>query len=578
MCAARYEFYLASSLEKVFPTQRPAALGAGTRISAWRGTRAAVQLICHADSAIPGALQQAFELEITGAPCECTIRKVDLLPSDFPCACFPGRDGSGLDDNYLTKAPGLFPDLLSPSDSKVIPLPDQYRSLWLSWEIPADAAPGDYSVTVTVRAEDRSKQFNCLTVFDPNMVGLRFDLPLTLHVGKAELPPQELIHTEWFHPDCLASYYHVPTFSEEHWRIIENFIRAAGREHGINMLLTPVFSLPLDVAVGTYRPTTQLVDIRRDGGVYSFGFEKLRRWCGLCKKHGIDYLEISHLFSQWGAAATPKIVAAVDGIETQIFGWDVSASGGEYRSFLEVFLPALCRELRDMGYDNRHVYFHISDEPNLSQLESYRAARAQVEDLLQDYPIIDAMSSIEFYNQGLISHPIPSSDTIEPFVEAQVPDLWVYYCVAQCRRVPNRFYAMPSARNRIMGVLMYLYHIKGFLHWGFNFYYSQYSRRLINPYCETHAGYAFSSGDAYLVYPGENGEALSSIRAEVQDDALLDLRALQKLEALTSADFVRTLILEEAAMERITFEDYPHEAAFLLNLREKVAEEIDRRS
>lgn len=578
MSTARYAFYLASSLEKVFPTIRPAALGADARLSAWRGTRAAVQLIYHADSSIPGALQQAFDLEITGAPCACTIRKVDLLPSDLPCACIPSEDGSGLDDNYLTKAPGLFPDLLSPAESKIIPLPDQYRSLWLSWEIPADAAPGDYAVTITLRAEESRKQFNCLTVFDPNVVGLKFELPLTLHVGKADLPRQTLIHTEWFHPDCLASYYHVPTFSEEHWRIIENFIRAAGQEHGINMLLTPVFTIALDVAVGTYRPTTQLVDIFCDNSIFCFGFDKLRRWCRLCKQYGIDYIEVAHLFSQWGAASTPKIVATVDGVEQQIFGWEVSASGGEYRRFLEVFLPALCRVLLEMGYDNRHVYFHISDEPNLSQLESYRAARAQVEDLLKDYPIIDALSNLEFYHEGLVSHPIPSCDTIEPFVEAQVPDLWVYYCVAQCRKVPNRFYAMPSARNRIMGVLMYLYNIKGFLHWGFNFYYSQYSRRLINPYCETHAGYAFSSGDAYLVYPGENGEALSSIRAEVQDDALLDLRALQKLESLTSADFVRTLIYEDAPMERITFEDYPKDAAFLLNLREKVAREIDRRS
>ena len=31
--------------------------------------------------------------------------------------------------------------------------------------------------------------------------------------------------TEWFHADCLASYYRVPVFSKEHWRIIEEFIK-----------------------------------------------------------------------------------------------------------------------------------------------------------------------------------------------------------------------------------------------------------------------------------------------------------------------------------------------------------------
>ena len=570
MSTDRYSFYLASSLEKVFPAVRPAALDSGCRLSAWRGSRAAVQLVYRADSAVPGSMNQAFELEVTGAPCAATVRRVDLTPSELPCTYFPGEIGIP-DDFYLTKDPGLFPDLLTPADGRIVPLVNQYRSLWLSWDIPADAALGDYAVTFTVRPEDGAKNPACEA--DPRLEGFECRLSLTLHVGPA-LPKAELIHTEWFHADCLSSYYHVPTFGEEHWRILDNFIAAAAG-HGINMLLTPVFTPPLDTAVGGERPTTQLVDIRRDHGVYSFGFEKLERWCGLCRRHGIEYIEVAHLFSQWGAVSVPKIMGVEDGEEKMLFGWGTSATDPAYRSFLEAFLPALCSALRGLGYDNRHVYFHISDEPSMEQLESYKAARAQVCDLLEGYPIVDALSSLEFYNQGLISHPVPSNDHIEPFVAAGVPDLWVYYCVAQCHLVPNRFFAMPSARNRIMGVLLYLYNIRGFLQWGFNFYYSQYSRRLINPFAESDAGLAFSSGDAYLVYPGPDGQPLSSIRAEVQDDAQLDLRSLRRLEELTDASYVRSLILREAGMEHMSFTDYPRDPAFLLRLREVVAAEIE---
>ena len=45
-----------------------------------------------------------------------------------------------------------------------------------------------------------------------------------------------------------------------------------------------------------------------------------------------------------------------------------------------------------------------------------------------------------------------------------------------------------------------------------------------------YADYAFPSGDPFLVYPGPDGAPLSSVRAEVPDDALLDLRALRLLE------------------------------------------------
>ena len=64
---------------------------------------------------------------------------------------------------------------------------------------------------------------------------------------------------------------------------------------------------------------------------------------------------------------------------------------------------------------------------------------------------------------------------------------------------------------------------------------------------------------------------------EVQDDALLDLRALRLLESLAGRDYVLQLIHTVAGMDRITFTDYPRTDAFLLDLRELVAAEIEKR-
>lgn len=129
----------------------------------------------------------------------------------------------------------------------------------------------------------------------------------------------------------------------------------------------------------------------------------------------------------------------------------------------------------------------------------------------------------------------------------------------------------------MMGVLMYLYRIEGFLHWGYNFYNAKFSLRPIDPFRITHADYGFPSGDAFLVYPGADGTPLSSIRAEVQSDALLDLRALQRLEQLAGRSFAEALIYENAPMQPITFSDYPRSAEYLLALRERVAGEIEKR-
>ena len=435
---ARYEFFLASSLEKVFPAQRPAALSDGARLSVWRGARAAVQLVYRADDAAPGMPVQSFTIEADGAPAPAVLRAVELMPSDYPCY-------ESADEHYITKEPGLFPDLLAPLEAPAVtPLPRQYRSVWLSWDIPADAAPGAYEVAVTARAVEEQRMPNGVLYRDADAAGLAFTCRFTLCVGRARLPAQTLLHTEWFHADCLASYYGVAPLSEEHWRILENFIRAAGEEHGINMLLTPVFTPPLDTAVNGERLTVQLVDVRRDAGVYSFGFEKLGRWAGLCRRHGVEYLEIAHLFTQWGAHATPKIMAVVDGQERRIFGWDVPAASAEYRAFLEAFLPALRTALEGMGYDKEHVYYHISDEPSPEHLDSYRAAKAQAEDLLEGCQVIDALSSLEFYRQGLVRQPVPANDHIQPFIDAQVPGLWAASMSAVRRSIVERYWLTVS--------------------------------------------------------------------------------------------------------------------------------------
>ena len=98
---------------------------------------------------------------------------------------------------------------------------------------------------------------------------------------------RSFLHTEWFHSDCLADYYHVKPFSEEHWKILENFIRLYAAR-GINTILTPVFTPPLDTAVGGERTTVQLLDIRKDGDTYSFDFFEtgaLDRNLPLCRNY-----------------------------------------------------------------------------------------------------------------------------------------------------------------------------------------------------------------------------------------------------------------------------------------------------
>ena len=471
----------------------------------------------------------------------------------------------GADDNYLRKTPGLYPDLLrdqQPENPLAIlrVQTEQWQSFWIDVEPEDECEPGVYPVELR------------LVTADDETILASASISVTVLPGR--LPAQKLIRTHWFHTDCLAEYYRVPVFSEEHWTIIENFIRTAVRR-GCTMILTPLFTPPLDTAPGGERLTVQLVDVNVCKGAYTFGFDRLERWVEICRRCGVAYLEMSHLFTQWGAAAAPKIIATVDGQEKRLFGWETDAHGEAYAHFLSEFLPALMEKLNELGVAER-AYFHISDEPSLDHLESYRHACSLVKPYLQGRPVIDALSDFAFYQTGALEKPVVALDHLEPFLQAGVPGLWTYYCVGQYRDVTNSFMAMPAARTRMLGVQLYRYQLEGFLQWGYNFYHTQLSLANLNPYEVTDAGGVFPSGDAFQVYPGRDGKPEESIRFMLNHLAMQDLRALEALETLQGREQVLRL-LEECAQGPLTLTDYPRDAAFFYRLRQRVNKELSGR-
>lgn len=542
------EMKLLSSLEKVFLTREPTE-----KCVELQGFRNEILTFQVAYTLTVPITRMYVELQID-SPISSAIhvRQVEHVPVRYAAPL-------DSDDNYLSKEPGLYPDLLREVGPHTLRARHgQWDSLWVEIDPARGVEAGTYPVTIRLLAEDGTtvEKTQMVTVLD------------------AMLPEQTLIHTKWLHYDCLAEYYHQEVFSEAHWQTIRAFIRKAVGG-GINVILAPIHTPPLDTRVGGERLTIQLVDIFVDDGVYRFEMEKLRRWIAMCKECGVQYYEMAHLYTQWGAQHAPKIMATVDGEYRKIFGWETDSISAEYCDFLNAYIPAVRAVLKEEGIDDRS-FWHISDEPNNDHLDVYRAAKEQVVPLLKDCIIMDALSSFDFYQNGVVDHPVVATNHIERFIEAKVPDLWAYYCCGQYKDVSNTFIAMPSARTRIIGAQLFQYDIKGFLQWGFNFYHAQYSDHAINPYLCTDGDGFVPAGDAFQVYPGADGQPEESIRMAVMRDAMQDLRAFELLAKLESNAFVKELINEELE-QQITFSCYPHEDEYLFRLRNRVNAEIMKR-
>ena len=532
-----------SSLEKCFLDESAAQKPELFQFSFLKNERYSLQVCYQTKEVVKDKELRYFQIESPLAPYIRTYA-VQNIPSEMPV--FRNRPTDG----YLRTQPGMYPDLLQPMENmQRLPVNHNLHALWLEIDPHGELDASVYPITCIFTDTDGKEV--CRASAQAEVIN-------------ALLPPQKMQFTQWFYTDCLMQYYGTKAFSPKHWRLIENFMRNA-KKYGMNMILTPVLTPALDTYEGGERPTTQLVEITLEDGEYRFDFSKLGKWVDLCDKVGIEYLEICHFFTQWGAKACPKVVAKVSGKKKTIFGWHTASDSPEYTRFLQALIPAMLKYLKEKNGADKRCYFHVSDEPAKEHLEQYKKVSNILKPLLKGYPLMDALSDYDFYETGATDHPVVAIDHAEPFLEHQAPGLWTYYCLSQYKQVSNRFFAMPSARNRIIGTQFYKYNIAGFLHWGYNFYNSQYSYHRINPFlCSDGEGFA-PSGDTYSVYPGAEGEPWPSIRQVVFGEALQDVRALQLCETLCGRE--ETLRLLEADM---TFKDYPQDADYILNMRQRI--------
>jgi hypothetical protein len=473
-----------------------------------------------------------------------SVRFVDNVPCDLTVP-------AGCEDVCEHPLPGLMPDILRPLPPVLWAYNTVWRALWLTVDTDRpEAVPGEHVIRLVFNDDAESTAEFRLKILD------------------YRLPEQTLPVTNWFHSDCLCNYYGVEFGSEAYWRIMENFAAAAVR-NGVNTLLTPVFTPPLDTAPGGERRTTQLVKVFvRPDGSYDFGFGLLDRYIDVCLKVGVRYFEISHLFTQWGCRNAPKVIGTLpDGTETRLFGWETDGTGLEYSAFLRAFLTALCTFLKGRGVFDR-CFFHVSDEPDWATMhEQYARGAALVREFVPEAQIIDAMSHTEFYEHGLIRTPVAALTSIDAFVDAGISEVWGYYCCGQIRS-SNRLVATPSYRNRVLGAQLFRYDVKGFLQWGFNFYNSHLSLEQVDPFGSSTAGGWVPGGDPFVVYPGPDGTPWESIRLAVFNEALCDYRALTALlgsgKAGDREDIVRAL-----GLDRWPFVDFKVSAAELIEMREK---------
>jgi len=387
----------------------------------------------------------------------------------------------------IAAAPCEIPDPLLETDEISLPA-ETTQPIWVTFWIPPETVPGVYQGDLVVLVDEKEMKVH-----------------VALHVYPFPLPAaRHLLVTNWFNLGNIAKAHGVELWSEPFWDVLVRYAENMAR-HRQNVVLTP----------------WTMIDVMQDaGGQLSFDYSRFDRFVELFQKAGVaDGIEISHVGHPkggWGGSVELSSVRAKKKDTGEIVALD-------YEHGLKPLLSDLERHLEERGWLQRAM-IHISDEPAIQNVASWREASELVRRAAPHLRRIDAIETIDF-DQALEIW-VPKLSQWDAWRYAFLKrfdrvEFWYYICCHPYGNVyPNRFLDYPSTCVRVLHWVNYVENLKGYLHWGWNFWgddpFGVPSERL-------------PPGDTHVVYPGKTGP-LDSIRWEIQRESLEDYEYLWLLE------------------------------------------------
>jgi len=394
----------------------------------------------------------------------------------------------------IRSASGLYPDpIVDDGETRDIAF-GKTQPIWVSVNVPKDAAPGEYKGKVRVGGK-----------------GLDVEGEIAVKVYPVVLDDPTLWVTNWF--NCTErTFRHFDQqgemYSESYWEYIKA-IALKMKECYQNTVLIP----------------TTIIDSKKDGDSWSFDFTNFDKMVGIFQEAGVlKCLEVGHIGGRIGLWNSPFGVR-VPGMEGNI-----PLDNPEAQDYCSKFIPALVSHIKEKGWYSLYCQ-HIADEPAADNYDSYVAIAHLFKKYAPEVKIIEACHSHDLAD--IVDIWVPQlnfyADGLSFYQDRQKAgdEVWFYTCLAPQGNYANRFLEQPLLKTRLLHWINFRYGATGYLHWGFNVWREDdpwYESTFIN----TEGGNILPGGDSWIVYPG-NKRLYGSIRFEAMRDGIADYTLLQML-------------------------------------------------
>lgn len=510
----RLHAWRVNPLIKTFPHDvRPPDAPTGAVVYAARNTRQTVQLALRSPREdlvrVAASPLTGPEGAVLAAP---AVALAEYVPIDFPigyhnstrpdyCRLLPEHRGT---DGW----PGAWPDALVPVDGPVPLAANQTIALWFELEAPADARPGDYTGTVSLRGGDTA-----------------VDVPITATVWNFAVPDAKQL-------PALYDLRHGPG-----WNVFSGEDRQGRIRQWCDFLARYNVSPALTIESPRFALENGRVtmDTAAFDAYASYVFDALN----------VNVLYTPHDFYACGWAYEPRDFLGFKAFTPEY----VEAWTSAYRQFID--------HVTAKGWRGRFVQY-LSDEPFESS-EKTITGLARVADMARSVaPDVPVYSSTWHYIEGLEGHltlwgvGIHESFPLEKMRERQAAGdrFWFTTDGHMCTDTP--FLGV----ERLLPWLCLKYGVEGYEFWGVSWWtcdphtcgWHKYIRQSNEG--QDYYWVRYPNGDGFLAYPPRDAEAgapLPTIRLVAARDGVDDYElflALRKHASAGNAD-------AQAALDRV---------------------------
>jgi len=229
---------------------------------------------------------------------------------------------------------------------------DTCRPVWLTLNVPADAAPGVYRGRVRVQAKD----------VEPVSVPVEAEV---LGWRVPDTPDWQVVLQIEQSPYAVAERYGVPLWSEAHFRLMEASFQHLGRI-GCDWLFIPVL---WNTELGNLRDSP-LQWVRKADGEMTFDYRVMDRYIDLAVKHLGRPRVICFLVMHGGASELIR-VGLLEEKTGRVVPHDVSPDSPTYADHWRTFGRSLYAHMRSRGLARSMYWGYMWDgegDPNLSRV------------------------------------------------------------------------------------------------------------------------------------------------------------------------------------------------------------------